>query len=830
MLKILQKNTNILKKPDEDFIPYVCHYNKDTILTKNGELLKVIRISGGADNALLSDVITLRDSIRDSIHDNVKTNDIAFWFHTIRRRKSVISKSELGFTDFFSKEVDKEFNNHNDWGNKFVNELYITVLHQGLESSLGNTKNFFNSLSYKATQESHKKYLLESSKKLDVVCNKIMSQIKDFGANILSIYEWENILYSQPARFFGKIINLYEERYPLSVNDMSNDLASHKIAFNGRNIEIKGYENKNFATIFSIKEYHEISIESLEKILDLPFEFIISQSFDFLPDEKEIEKYKYQEYILKNVSEDEYFLEASGILNFFEVNKKDGNEYGNTQITITIIANSLEELDNDVLIAVEKFSSLGFILIREDIFSEHCYWSQLPGNFSYLRRQKAINTLRIGGFASLSNFPSGNIYGNYWGPSISTLKTILNSPYFFNFHDGEVGHTLIMGPEGSGKTVLTNFLISQAQKIGCNINYFDFNGSSKSFITCLLGKNYKISRDINDPEFMQLNPFSLPPTAENVKFLTSLIEKMLLFLKTEISDEEIDSVSKIINSQLQNPSNSFLNVFDALRNNATMNVYEKLKIWGSGKLAYIFGSQNDINWLEPIKSFDLKDIINQKPVLIPVLSYILYQIESNLSNKPTIIVFDEVYEFLDNEVMISDFERIIKRLESKNCLVIFSTKNHRYISDSNLTKLITENVSTEIYLPNSEPDDFYHSQFDLTEEEKNILATMANEPGKYFLLKHKGKSVIIDFDLSYMKEIIKILSADEISNTATQEVIAHQEESNKNLVELWIPELINVLKEIQKEKKQSDLDKIKEERKRIAKERLDKEREEDKFN
>ena len=70
---------------------------------------------------------------------------------------------------------------------------------------------------------------------------------------------------------------------------------------------------------------------------------------------------------------------------------------------------------------------------HEDIFLEHCFWSQLPGNFSFLRRQKIINTGRIAGFASLHSFPSGSISGNHWGSAICALKTVLNTPFFFNF-------------------------------------------------------------------------------------------------------------------------------------------------------------------------------------------------------------------------------------------------------------------------------------------------------------------------------------------------------------------------------------------------------------
>ena len=69
------------KKPDEDFIPYVCHYDENTILTKNGELLQVIKITGFSDQAISADIISLRDALRDAIYDNVNDSKFSFWFH-----------------------------------------------------------------------------------------------------------------------------------------------------------------------------------------------------------------------------------------------------------------------------------------------------------------------------------------------------------------------------------------------------------------------------------------------------------------------------------------------------------------------------------------------------------------------------------------------------------------------------------------------------------------------------------------------------------------------------------------------------------------------------
>lgn len=782
------------KKPDEDFIPYVCHYNSNTIITKNGELLQIIRITGLNGDTMASSLIELRDAIRDAIYDNVKNTDFAFWFHTIRRKKDITPTGQ--YEDFLSNTINNEWAKKNDWKNQYVNELYITIITEGLESSVSDFQTFFKTFSYKSTRNIHSEHLEKSHKKLNEVSQKILVEIEDHGAKLLGIKDWEGVLYSEPVRFFGKITNLYEERYPLAANDISSDLASHKIAFGKREIEVAGKENKNFAAILSIKEYHEVSIESLDKILQLPFEFIITQSFDFFFHKKDLEDYFYQDKILK-ISEDEDFRQIGGIANFMESNTNSKTDYGKLQSSLMIISNNREELEKDIAMAVDKFSALGFILIREDIFLEHCFWAQLPANFSFLRRQKIINTLRIGGFAALHSFPLGSLAGNHWGPAVTALKTVLNTPYFFNFHDQNCGHTLIIGPKNYGKTTITNFLLLQARKFNNKIFYFDFNNSSKCLVKCLKGNYHKATKDIEDAEFLQMNPLLLENNEENIIFLNKWLKQLVVFLKGDVEESEFIASQEIIRKVLANKSSNFLTLFDALRSEKTKTIHQKLKIWGSGKLAYIFGSQDEINWNNPINGFNFDEIIDKKPILIPTIFYLLHKIETNLDGDPAIIVFDETYEFLDNPLFSTELENILQRLKEKNCMVIFNVTDNKNIAQSAITKIITNSVSTEFYTANKEAEDYYLTSLDLNEEEFEVIKFM-NQKSYHFLLKHNNDSLIIDFNLSFLEEMLSVLSCDEIISAAMEEMLEeqrHEEPAN------WIPELLAIVKEFKTQQK-----------------------------
>ena len=818
-------NTNKLlaKKPDEDFIPYVCHFSPDTILTKNGELLQIIRVTGFINESGVSDLISLRDAVRDAISEHVQDDKFAFWFNTIRRKKNISPKGE--FKDFFSKKVNDDWDKKNDWRDQYVNELYITVITEGIDTSITNLNSFFRSFSYYTTKSLHQGFLDKAHQKLSAIVNNILKDIKPYGAKLLGIKDWDGVLYSEPMRFFGKIVNLYEERYPLSANDISNDLASHKVAFGDRELEVVGYENKNFATMLSLKEYFELPLSALDKILQLPFEFIITQSFDFVYSKKEIEPYEYQNYILQ-VSGDEDFRQLSGVAGFVENTKNPLTDYGKLQTTVMLISENQKELEKDVRVALEQFSALGFVIVREDVFSEHCFWSQLPGNFRYLCRQKVISTSRIAGFAALYNFPSGLIAGNHWGPAVSAFRTVLNTPYFFNFHEDDLGNTLIVGPKNSGKTVLLNFLLTQARRFDGKLFYFDFESSAKCFTKAMSGSYYSLeSHDVNNPEFLRLNPIIIADKSkENKALLADFFASLVAFIKDPIPQNEIDFIPQIIDQIFASNASSLKEATEFFKVSETKNIYEKLQVWSGEKLGYIFGAGEEIKWSDKIITFNLAEVYEQKPVLIPLFNYLLQKVEASLDKTtPSIIVINEAWDVLDNKILAPKMAEFLKRMKEKNCIVVFVSSDTDYIADSDFFDLIKDNIATEIFMPNQNPKQFYQDIFGLNDEEVEILRVM-EDGERHFLLKHGEDSVIAALDLSKMPEIFRTLSAGEVEILAMDEVIKAIATEEKPIVEpsVWLPHLFEVLQEINREEEEENkrlLRERKAEERRIAREK-----------
>src|SRR3546814_1869056 len=113
---------------------------------------------------------------------------------------------------------------------------------------------------------------------------------------------------------------------------------------------------------------------------------------------------------------------------------------------------------------------------------------------------------------------------NHWGDAIALLKTTANSPYYFNFHYGDVGHTLIIGPSGGGKTVIQNFLLAQAEKSGARLIFIDKVRGAEIFVRAC-GGTYLTLRNGAPSGFAPLKALDASPAKRD--FLSAWLRQLV---------------------------------------------------------------------------------------------------------------------------------------------------------------------------------------------------------------------------------------------------------------------------------------------------------------
>lgn len=778
--KKFKNNELTLEVPMPDFIPYSCHYSPHSLLTKNGELLQVIKITGFAFETIGSVKVGLRETIRKAIGNSVKSNKLALWLHTVRRKTDLDPGGT--YDNNFASFLNQSWREKHNLSNQYMNELYITIIHQGKMANYTNIKDFIISLNNKRLQKSHKAYLEKAEDLLNKTTAGMLEILENFGARKLTMQKRKNQYYSEPLEFLSKIINLSSVETPAPISDIAYYLGTHKVAFGNNALEVIGKTGKHFANILTIKEYHEISDKAIDKILQLEQGFVITQSINFVHKTVALEPFKYQSYILET-SGDEHLADASGIQEITNKETTTITTYGHQQLTIMPVAPTLESLNTNTKALINTFSKFGMLVVQEDVRMEQCFWSQLPANFEYLCRQKYINTERVGGFASLHNFPAGKKENNKWGPAVTVFHTKAGTPYFFNFHYENNGHTMIIGPHGAGKTVLMNFLISEARKFKAKLFFLDQERASKVFIKAIGGDYGIIS--MTHPNEAPLNPLSLENTPQNVQFLQKWLKQLLSINNYTLHKKEMLVIDKLCQALLTTEASkrSFALITQYFNKIGASNLVKQLTHWqGKGKYGGVFDNTKGLfSEKQYMYGFGMSQVIQNPETIAPVLSFIFHQIELSLDGSPTIIVLDEAWKLIDNDTFAPTLGEWLDRMRDNNAIVIFATESVEDASSSRITSNILNHVATQIYLPNPHATDAYQEIFGLNKKEFKLLTSMKTKK-RQFLFKHHNDSIIAELNLSGMNELSVLSGSDQTVEIMDQLIKEHGEKPDE-----WLP-------------------------------------------
>src|SRR5206468_233588 len=349
--------------------------------------------------------------------------------------------------------------------------------------------------------------------------------LQAYGVRVLGTYENETGIYSEPLELLSALYN--GEMRPVLLPRSDQDLGQHipysRVSFGLDAIEVRGPASRSFASLLGIKEYPDASRAGLlDAVLRVPHELVISESF--APIERQTARERIDLALRRLKSADEgAATERAEMLAARDAVGAGQLTFGDHHLSLLVRSGSIETLEAATADAAAALADIGAVGVREDVNLEPAFWGQFPGNEQFVVRRALISSANAAGFISLHGFPLGRARGNHWGDAVSVLETTSSTPYFFNFHEGDLGNFTIIGPSGSGKTVVLNFLAAQAQKFSPRTILFDKDRGSEIFLRSLGGRYERITRGAPTG----FNPLRLPDNAVNRAFIRDWIGVLL---------------------------------------------------------------------------------------------------------------------------------------------------------------------------------------------------------------------------------------------------------------------------------------------------------------
>ena len=428
-------------------------------------------------------------------------------------------------------------------------------------------------------------------------------------------------------------------------------------------------------------------------------------------------------------------------------------ELGSDQVAYGYVTATVTVLDADPTAADEKLRAVerciqgrGFVTIPETLNAIDAWLSSIPGHAYANIRQPIISTLNLAHLMPVSAVWAGPEWNAHLdGPPLIVTRTDGATPFRLVTHIGDVGHTLVVGPTGMGKSVLLATLALQFRRYsGSRLLVFDMGRSMRATLLGLGGEHYDLGTDGK----IAFQPLARIDQENYRAWAAEWIEGRLIHEGIAVgpSEKEIvwSALASLASAPVEQRTMTGLSVL--LQSNALRQALQPYVLGGAhGKL---LDADHDRLGSASVQGFEMEELMHSKAAVLAVLQYLFARFDERFDGAPTLLILDEAWLFLDDPVFASRIRQWLKTLRKKNVSVIFSTQSLADIRDSSIAPAIIESCASRIFLPNPQATEpqirTIYEGFGLNARQIDIVA-QAQPKRDYYYQSRLGNRV---FDLN----------------------------------------------------------------------------------
>ncbi|NBC35631.1 VirB4 family type IV secretion/conjugal transfer ATPase [Novosphingobium sp. FSY-8] len=773
-------------------LPYARHVNDHVVALRDGSLMLGLRLDGllfeTADTAELNHRATLRDAMLRAVGDGRH----ALYHHVLRRRLPPVSAREADFVPGFARDLDAMWVARLAARAMYGNSLFLTLIRRPERAPW-----WRGAAGDGAARAAARMAALRG---IEAAGDQLLAALAPYGARMLEVYDTPHGPCSEVMEMLGALVNGAGQPMRLPLGDMGDALAWRRISFGADTVEwgAGGGEGRRFAAMVSIKDYPaETSPGMLDALLRLPCEMAVTQSFAFVDRADSLSR---MDLALRRMrAADDAAISLRGELTAAKDAVAAGRAaYGEHHLTVRVEGDSPAQVDAHVAQVQAGLADLGLVSVREDLGLEAAFWAQFPGNFGHIARRALVGTANFAALASGHNFAVGRATGNLWGDAVTTFETTAAGPYHFNFHagdgaGGDLGNFTVIGPSGSGKTVIVNFLLAQAQRFAPRTVFFDKDRGGELFIRAIGGRYMVLRHGMSSG----LNPLLLDDTPGNRAFLG---EWLRLLAGGGLSVAEQAQLREAVEANYAAPLHlrrlsHFVGLLRGGHRPHGDDLYARLRPWcGTGEHAWLFdnpplaGGGDAADLAQRTVGFDMTALLDDARLRTPAMLYLFHRVDERLDGDPAIIVVDEGWKALDDDVFVARIRDWEKTIRKRGGIVGLVTQNAADALESRIASAIVEQTATQVFTPNprARAGD-YMDGFGLSAQEFALVRSLPAD-SRCFLVKHGRDSVVARLDLGGEEGVLTVLSGRERTVRLLDEIRARSGDDPAD----WLPQLLQV--------------------------------------
>ena len=472
-------------------------------------------------------------------------------------------------------------------------------------------------------------------------------------------------------------------------------------------------------------------------------------------------------------------------------------DLGSDQISEAYVTATVTVWDADPRIAEEKLrlvekiiQSHDFTCIAETVNAIEAWLGSLPGHVYANVRQPPISTLNLAHMIPLSAVWAGPERDEHLdAPPLFYAKTEGATPFRFSLHVGDVGHTMVVGPTGAGKSVLLALMALQFRRYErSQVFAFDFGGSIRAATLAMGGDWQDLGGSISDAtsflSMVALQPLAgihdTPERAWAADWLVDILIREGVPITPEVKERLWTALTSLASAPIAERTITGLTVL--LQSTALKQALRPYCIGGPyGRLL-----DAEMEWLgnASVQAFETEGLIGTGAASA-VLAYLFHRIEARFDGRPSLIIIDEGWRALDDGGFAQKIKEWLKTLRKKNVSVVFSSQSLADIEASPIAPVLVESCPTRIFLANEravEPQiTNVYRQFGLNDRQIEIVAR-ATPKRDYYCQSRRGNRL---FELGLGEVALALCAAsDKAAHTRMNDLV--EEGERPRFLEAWL--------------------------------------------
>ncbi|HEX8217104.1 MAG TPA: conjugal transfer protein TrbE [Allosphingosinicella sp.] len=425
---------------------------------------------------------------------------------------------------------------------------------------------------------------------------------------------------------------------------------------------------------------------------------------------------------------------------------------GGDHVAFGYLTTTVTVADSDPARAAEKVraverivNGLGFTTIREGVNAVEAWLGSLPGHVYANVRQPLVHTLNLAHLMPLSSVWAGPARNAHLdGPPLLFAETSGSTPFRLSTHVGDVGHMLIVGPTGAGKSVLLALLALQFRRYpGAQVYIFDKGFSARAAVLAMGGAHHALglSNDMSADRAIAFQPLRRVDRAKERAWAAEWIGALLANEKVLVTPDVKETIWSALASLGTAPvaERTLTGLSLLLQSAALRSALGPYTL--EGPFGRLLDAAEDDLAIADVQCFETEALMGQAGVVAPVLTYLFHRLEKRFTGRPTLLVLDEAWIFLDHPLFAARIREWLKTLRKKNVAVVFATQSLADIADSSIAPAIIESCPQRILLPNDraiEPQSrAAYQRFGLNERQIELISR-ATPKRHYYLQSARG--------------------------------------------------------------------------------------------